>query len=217
MTRPEQPGGGPLMAATPDLPARGGMEQEAMPCPTYPRLANSQTALIIHPPRPLRSVSRGVVRRDGVRCPRVSFATRHSAAPELRPGPLRGPARSWLTTVGSTPNAIRPSLNKERGAKTKRRGGPAGHLRRKRGPAPLKSPRLARREAPACRKARALGLRFSARHPPQTPDAPASRQGERMSGRNAATNSIAPLDGEGGASQRAGWGETSLMRYRFAA
>ena len=207
------------MAATPDLPARGGMEQEAMPCPTYPRLANSQTALIIHPPRPLRSVSRGVVRRDGVRCPRVSFATRHSAAPELRPGPLRGPARSWLTTVESTPNAIRPSLNKERGAKTKRRGGPAGHLRRKRGPAfsNRRDWRAERRPRGPRQDRDTIGLRFSARHPPQTPDAPASRQGERMSGRNAATNSIAPLDGEGGASQRAGWGETSLMRYRFAA
>ena len=178
MTRPEQPGGGPLMAATPDLPARGGMEQEAMPCPTYPRLANSQTALIIHPPRPLRSVSRGVVRRDGVRCPRVSFATRHSAAPELRPGPLRGPARSWLTTVESTPNAIRPSLNKERGAKTKRRGGPAGHLRRKRGPA---SSNRRKCSCCACRcymsacgapegarvpQGTSHRFRFSARHPP---------------------------------------------------
>jgi hypothetical protein len=27
------------------------------------------------------------------------------AAPGLRPGPLRGPARSWLTTVRLTPNA----------------------------------------------------------------------------------------------------------------
>ncbi len=41
----------------------------------------------------------------------------------LRPGPLRGPARSWLTTVRSIPNAIRPSLANERGAEQKEETG----------------------------------------------------------------------------------------------
>ena len=45
--------------------------------------------------------------RDGVRCP-CGLLT-HSGARGgvgLPPGPLRGPARSWLTTVGSMPNAF---------------------------------------------------------------------------------------------------------------
>ena len=89
------------------------------------------------------------------------------AAPELRPGPLRGPARSWLTTVGSISNAIRPSLNKERGAKTKRRGGPAGHLRRKRGPAfsNRRDWRAERRPRGPRKDRDTIGLRLSARHP----------------------------------------------------
>jgi hypothetical protein len=75
---------------------------------SYPQtIPACRISLILFSPRPLRGVSRGVVRRDQVRCPcglglRKS-STRGGAG--LPPGPLRGPARSWLTTVGSVPNA----------------------------------------------------------------------------------------------------------------
>jgi hypothetical protein len=51
----------------------------------------------MRPPRPLRGVSRGVVRRDGVRRLRASSQRGTRAALELPPGPLGVPARSWLT------------------------------------------------------------------------------------------------------------------------
>jgi len=133
------------------------------------------------------AVPAGLVRKPGTR-----------AAPELRPGPLRGLARSWLTTVRSTSNAIRPSRGER--IRIKRRDGPAGHLRRKRGPA-LSNRRkcsccaiasLHERVWRAGRRPRGprqdrdtIGLRLSARHPltcegqiskPRTPERVAARR-----------------------------------------
>ena len=65
----------------------------------------------------------------------------------LRPGPLRGPARSWLTTARFKPNAcdrlvlvgaMHRDEEPERGERIE-----AGHLRRKRGPAPTSLPQTA--------------------------------------------------------------------------
>jgi hypothetical protein len=59
----------------------------------------------------LRGASRSARWRDEARCPRGLFARQVTrAASGLRPCPLRGPARSWLTTVRPIPNAARPSL-----------------------------------------------------------------------------------------------------------
>jgi hypothetical protein len=116
------------------------------------------------------------VKRDEVRRPRASSQRGTRAAAELLPGPLGVPARSWLKA--------RPAHSSVTD-RTKAR------------PAAEKTPRLARREAPACRKARAIRiLRFSARHPPFTPRTlPASRQGTRMPCSSATADSIPPLDG----------------------
>jgi hypothetical protein len=69
-----------------------------------------------------------------MRCPAGRLCNAGTrAALGLRPGPLRGPARSWLTTVRSTQTL---SVN------LVRRGPEAGHLRRKRGPVSDKSPQV---------------------------------------------------------------------------
>ena len=115
-----------------------------------------------------------------MRCPRVWLrkpSTR--AAPELRPCPLRGPARSWLTTVRSIPNA-------NRNVDLVRTG--SGTLTAKARPGAVKSPRLARREAPRASPKRVpLGFApFGAPSPPsegqqsQAGRECAPRQGARM-------------------------------------
>jgi hypothetical protein len=73
-----------------------------------------------------------------VRRLRVGIAKRFPGGAGLRPGPLRGPARSWLTTVRSTQTLTIASLDgARRGAEEPKRDEriAAGHLRRKRGPA----------------------------------------------------------------------------------
>ena len=66
---------------------------------------------------------------------------------------------------------IRPSqtrsvpLSRRREEQNKKKRRASGTLTAKARSGAAKSLRLARREAPACRKARAIGLRFSARHP----------------------------------------------------
>ena len=91
------------------------------------------------------------MKRDEVRRPRASSQRGTRAAAELLPGPLGVPARSWLKARSA------------RGCVTDRT---------KARPAAEKMPCLARREAPACRKARAIGFCASRRAiPPQAPDA----------------------------------------------
>jgi hypothetical protein len=73
------------------------------------------------------------------------------AASGLRPGPLRGPARSWLTTVRSIPNAgdrLSRLRDAERGTPKGQRIG-SGALSAKARTGAANHTRLARREAPA--------------------------------------------------------------------
>ena len=92
------------------------------------------------------------------------------AAPGLRPGPLGVPARSWLTTVRSLPNAF-PSRRLWSG-----RG--SGALTAKARPGDRTNAAMARRKAPRVptRDASQLDLRFSARHSPRL-----SRWGDQQS------------------------------------
>ena len=110
--------------------------------------------------------------------PAGRFAIGTRAAPGLRPCPLRGPARSWLTTVRSIPNAgpqrhfdLRPLQGK--------RGTDGESAARRRQIAACGAPRGARRVRQRTRTP--TGLRFSARHSlraqarwekQQTPDVP---------------------------------------------
>jgi hypothetical protein len=112
-----------------------------------------QTRLTLHPPRPSEGRSREALRRrDEVRCPcglRSQRSARGGAG--LPPGPLRGPARSWLTTVGSISNAddrlswTAQCAEKRNPNRTK---DCSGTLTAKAGPV-LENAALARREAPA--------------------------------------------------------------------
>ena len=78
---------------------------------------------------------------------------------------------------------VRPSPNATRSLPMRGQTTGRGALTAKARSGADKLPRLARRKAPACRKARAKGLRFSARHPLilmralwQVPDATPSRR-----------------------------------------
>jgi len=88
-----------------------------------------RASITLRPPRPLRGAF--MRRREAGRGAVPAGLGRNRvtrAASGLRPCPLRGPARSWLTTVRSTPNAA--------GQLSRRALTAAGHLRRKRGPPP---------------------------------------------------------------------------------
>ena len=81
------------------IPAFAGMTlRELIPAFT--------AAITLHPPRPLRGA---IMRRREAGWGAVSLRAGSQAGARggvgLPPGPLRGPARSWLTTVGSIPNA----------------------------------------------------------------------------------------------------------------
>ena len=114
-----------------------------------------------------------------MRCPAgLASHAKHSGGAGAPPGPKMRPCQEL---------AVDPLAYTKRGPHNVDFGpfGKAGHLGRKRGPVVVKSPRLARREAPRVSPRRdAIGLRFSARHPliregrdQQTPDA--SRAAER--------------------------------------
>jgi hypothetical protein len=102
------------------------------------------------------SVGFGPRRRDGARRPRVwSRGSGTRAAPGLRPGPLRVPARSWLTTVRSIAKRFRSPFpdSARRGEKEPQRDeriekrDTRGESAARRGA--KKTPHAARREAPA--------------------------------------------------------------------
>jgi len=66
----------------------------------------------------------------------------------LPPGPLRGPARSWLTTVGSIPNAGDRLLSTAHGAEMRSPNGTKGSRRDtygESGAGPVKSPQISMR------------------------------------------------------------------------
>ena len=113
----------------------------------------------MHAPRPLRGAI--MRRREAGRgaAPAGLVATRHPGGSGAPSGATRVPARSWLTARSA--HEMRDGPDESR-ARCRRR------------------PRLARREAPVPQGTSHKDLRFSARHPPHTPDAQASRQGERM-------------------------------------
>ena len=89
---------------------------------------------------------------SGMRCgvPRVWFAARHSGGAGAPPGPNTGPCQELADDRLAYPNATPFS--------PLRHDGEAGTDGEKRGPVFAKSPLMARREAPACRKARATGF-----------------------------------------------------------
>ena len=96
-----------------------------------------------------------------MRRPRVSSQARHSGGVGAPPGPKMRPCQELADDRKVYPNATRtPPLE----AKNGKRGTYGESAARP----SVKSPRLARREAPAVvRKDRGtIGLRFSARHPP---------------------------------------------------
>jgi hypothetical protein len=135
-----------------------------------------EASLILPPPRPLRGVimRRREAGRGAVPAGLAQQDTR--AAPELPPGPLGVPARSWLTT-----------------------GGPFGCSRhRKRGPVLQKRRcwRAARRPPCPATDMDTIGLRLSARHPPLTRGASrrASCVGEIVFSRHARTCSGHPIE-----------------------
>ena len=138
-----------------------------------PLVPVSQTSFMMHPPRPLKGVSRGVVKRDEVRRPRASSQRGTRAAVELLSGPLGVPARSWLK-ARPTPRCVQTGL--------------------KQGPLPenaAKEHALTLRCLSACGAPEGASMPQGTSHKdfalfgapsPLTPDAEnASRQGERMS------------------------------------
>jgi hypothetical protein len=145
---------------------RGTLHREGGACWSWPGLSGHdetrklklvmklipapQGAIILPSPRPLKGASRGVAEVGRGAAP-AGLVRRPStrAAPGLRPGPLRGPARSWLTTwilryrpsayLSAICSCSRPTAQAQ------------GLLTGKRGPVDLRKSRrvLARREAPA--------------------------------------------------------------------
>ncbi len=111
-----------------------------------------RTSLTIHPPRPLRGA---LARRceGGTRCGACGPCRNEALGrqSELPPGPLGVPARSWLTARSAHSMRDGPDESRARCRQTSR---------------------VARRKAPACRKARAIRIcAFRRAIPPHTPDA----------------------------------------------
>jgi hypothetical protein len=94
--------------------------------------------IILQAPRPLRGaiMRRREAGRDAVSL-RAGSQSGARGGVGLPPGPLRGPARSWLTTVRSIPNAgdrlLSTAFNRGETEPKRDERIAAGHLRRKRG------------------------------------------------------------------------------------
>ena len=142
-------------------------------CATGNLSSPSRSAAILHPPHPLRGASRGVAMGGCGAAPAGLVATRHfRAAAELPPGPLGVPASSWLR-LALCALALLERVGRLASTRPEREPGKAGPAAGNAG--------LARREAPACRKARAIRFASFGAPSPHAPDASASRQGARMS------------------------------------